>query len=70
MPIFCKPTLHKSYIQNKYQKYMTYIIKCLCIKFTYGHNLSNLKILNHAKAHVCSNGWEKKNSLPRSPGAG
>lgn len=49
--MLCKPAFHKSYIQNKYQKYMTYIIKYLCIKFMYGHNLSSSKIHICARAH-------------------
>lgn len=49
-----------NHIQNKYQKYMTYIIKHLCVKFTHGHNLSNLKIFIHARVYVFSSGWGKK----------
>lgn len=32
-----------NHIQNKYQKYMTYIIKHLCVKFTHGHNFFQFK---------------------------
>lgn len=49
-----------NHIQNKYQKYMTYIIKHWCIKFTHGHTLSNLKIFIHARVCVFGNGWGKK----------
>lgn len=57
-----------NHIQNKYQKYMTYIIKHLCVKFTHGHNLSNLKIFIHARVDVfSSDSWGKNKSLTRSP---
>lgn len=57
-----------NHIQNKYPKYITYIIKHLHIKFIHSHNLSNLKIFIHARVYALSNSWEKINkSLTRSP---
>lgn len=61
VPIFSTSQHFINHIQNKYQKYITYIIKHLCIKFIHRHNLSNLKIFIHARVYVFRKKWGEKN---------